>query len=518
MMRLIPLLMVLLSACSLTGKIDRDDPMTVAFLQKHLTVIAGPEMEGRNTPSAGLDKAANYIEDRFKQWKLEPAAGSYRQWYPIHKDSTTKAMLTVNNISAEYGTDFIINARDNRSAELAAPVVFAGYAVQDEGYNDLDKVNVAGKIVMFALGEPKANDIFLASGKKESAWIINGLSKKLKLLQSKGAKAVIILNPAATSFAQNIISQSRVSNFYYPDTTKNYDLPAVQVNRDFAIKAFGSGMEVLYSKASSAAPFEPADYKTLSENTRVSFAKEVVVVKVSNVLGVVTGSDKKDETVYLTAHYDHLGIRDGKIYYGADDDGSGTVAIMAMAKKMADARKAGKGPRRTVVFMAVSGEEKGLWGSKYYADNPVLPLDKASICLNIDMIGRIDTDRKTADSANYLYVIGSDKRSTELPIAVNKNNLQPSPLVLDLKFDDPKDPFRIFFRSDHYNFAKKGVPALFFYDGMLKADYHRPTDTVDKIEWELYKKRMQYIDNILNDIANREETLKRDLPIPAMTR
>src|SRR5690606_19211936 len=135
-----------------------------------------------------------------------------------------------------------------------------------------------------------------------------------------------------------------------------------------------------------------------------------------NVLGVVEGSDKKDEYIFVTAHYDHLGIRNGKIYYGADDDGSGTVAVMALGAAFAKAKTEGKGPRRTMVFMTVSGEEKGLWGSEYYADNPIYSLEKTSVDLNIDMIGRNDTERTSADSNNYIYVVGHDKLSSDLPI------------------------------------------------------------------------------------------------------
>jgi len=238
----------------------------------------------------------------------------------------------------------------------------------------------------------------------------------------------------------------------------------------------------------------------------------------SNVLGVVEGSDKKDEYVFVTAHYDHLGKHDGKIYYGADDDGSGTVAVLEMAEAFAKAKAAGKGPRRTIVFMTVSGEEKGLWGSEYYSENAVYPLDKTSVDLNIDMIGRIDTERMKADTLNYIYVVGHDKISSELPLINEAINNKYTGLTLDYKFDDPNDPERIYFRSDHYNFARKGVPVLFFYDGMLQSDYHKPTDTVDKIYWKLLEKRTRMIFLTAWEMANRENMLKRDKPIPTSTR
>ena len=211
-------------------------------------------------------------------------------------------------------------------------------------------------------------------------------------------------------------------------------------------------------------------------------------------------------------------MRNGKIYYGADDDGSGTVAVMVMAEAFAKAAAEGNRPRRTMVFMTVSGEEKGLWGSEYYSDHPFFPLDKTSVDLNIDMVGRVDTERKTDDTLNYVYVIGHDKISSDLPIINEAANKKYTNLVLDYKFDDPNDQNRIYFRSDHYNFARKGVPILFFYDGMLKSDYHQPTDTVEKINWNLYEKRTKMIFYTAWEMANRDDMLKRDTPLNMGTR
>jgi Zn-dependent M28 family amino/carboxypeptidase len=167
--------------------------------------------------------------------------------------------------------------------------------------------------------------------------------------------------------------------------------------------------------------------------------------------------------------------------------------------------------------MTFSGEEKGLWGSEYYAENPVFPLNKSTVNLNIDMVGRIDPGRTTGDSTNYIYVIGDDKLSTDLkPISTNINSKYTN-LELDYKFNDPSDPEQIFFRSDHYNFAKKGVPIIFYFDGIHK-DYHRPTDTVDKINFDLMEKRVQFIFLTAWEMANRENMLKRDIPLPDMER
>ena len=235
----------------------------------------------------------------------------------------------------------------------------------------------------------------------------------------------------------------------------------------------------------------------------------------SNVLGLLPGTDLKDEYLFITAHYDHLGKRgDSVIYYGADDDGSGTVSVIELAEAFAKAKAAGKGPRRSIVFMAVSGEEKGLWGSEFYGSNPVYPLEKTTADLNIDMIGRSDTSRK-GDTVNYVYVVGDDKLSSELKPISEAANKKYTKLQLDYKFNDPNDRNRIYYRSDHYNFAKHGVPIIFYYDGMLGSDYHKPTDTPDKINYPLLARRAQLVFYTAWEMANRNEMLKRDIPLDA---
>lgn len=256
--------------------------------------------------------------------------------------------------------------------------------------------------------------------------------------------------------------------------------------------------------------FGPKEYAV---NIALGFQKNTITLQSSNVLGLLEGSDLKDEYVVLTAHYDHLGKKNETIWFGADDDGSGTVAILELAKAFAKAKAEGKGPRRSILFMAVSGEEKGLWGSDYYSSHPAFPLEHTTVNLNIDMIGRIDPSRSYGDSSNYIYVIGDDKLSSDLKPISETVNKKYSKLELDYKYNDPKDPQRIYYRSDHYNFAKKGVPVIFYFSG-LHPDYHRPTDTPDKINYGLMLKRTQLVFYTAWDMANRNDMLKRDIPLP----
>jgi Zn-dependent M28 family amino/carboxypeptidase len=301
------------------------------------------------------------------------------------------------------------------------------------------------------------------------------------------------------------------------------------ISADFPKKSATPTKGNMYTKANTAKGFAMLSISKdlanailgTSNYTKGSFATQVnlVATKVtenlesSNVVGFVPGTDKKDEYLVVSGHYDHLGKKGDVIWYGADDDGSGTVSVMQMAETFAQAAKKGKGPRRTVVFVIVSGEEKGLWGSDYYSEHPLFPLANTTADLNIDMVGRVDTERQSADSLNYVYVIGHDKLSTDLPVINEAANKESSNLTLDYKYDDPADKNMIYYRSDHYNFAKKGVPVLFFYDGMLLADYHKPTDTIEKINFELMQKRVMMIYYTAAEMANRDEMLKRDLKL-----
>jgi len=227
-----------------------------------------------------------------------------------------------------------------------------------------------------------------------------------------------------------------------------------------------------------------------------------------NILAYLEGTDKKEELILITAHYDHLGIKSGFIYNGADDDGSGTAAVIELAEAFSMASKEGFGPRRSILFMLFSGEENGLQGSKYYTDNPVFPLATTMVDLNIDMIGRVDARHK--DSINYIYIIGSDKLSSGLHRVNEASNNQYSKLKLDYSFNDAKDPNRFYFRSDQYNFAKHDIPVIFYFNGTHE-DYHKPSDKVNKIDFILLSKRAKLIFYTAWELANRNEKIIVDI-------
>ena len=487
-------------------------------LKKHLTRIASEEFEGRETGTEGQRRAAEYIEEQFRSLGLKTAGSlkGYQQLYPLYQDSLQETTLKINGSKAEFGKDFITPLNVNESGKFKSRnIVFAGYGIDDPNYSDYTSLDVKGKVVIIFQGEPKKEGKYFISGSNRSSeWTYPGLSKKIAMAASRGAAGVFLINSIQENFNPRMVENGKKTGMYFPrNKAAEKSINVAQLSHAYARELIGSNFDTLLKMIRTNQLIDKQWAWEKKVKVQFRLTKHRTTINASNVLGVIEGTDKKEEYVFLTGHYDHLGKRDGKIWYGADDDGSGTCAVIEMATAFVKAATEGHRPRRSLVFMTVSGEEKGLWGSEYYTDHPVFPLDKTTVDLNTDMIGRIDTERKSGDTLNYVYVIGHDKLSSDLPVINEGANNKNTKLVLDYKFDGPNDPNRIFYRSDHYNFARKGVPILFFYDGMLKADYHRPTDTIEKINWELYEKRARMIFLTAWEMANREDMLKRDIPL-----
>ena len=231
-------------------------------------------------------------------------------------------------------------------------------------------------------------------------------------------------------------------------------------------------------------------------------------VQTENVVAIIEGSTLPEEYIVISSHLDHEGIKNGEIYNGADDDGSGSVALLEIAEAFQAAVEEGNGPKRSIIFLHVSGEEKGLLGSRYYTDNPLYPLANTVANLNIDMVGRTDPKRES-DNDNYIYLIGSDRLSTELHQVSEAANKATVNLTLDYTYNAEDDPNRFYFRSDHYNFAKNNIPVIFYFNG-THADYHKPTDTVEKIRYDLLAQRAQLVFYTAWELANREQRIVVD--------
>lgn len=463
--------------------------ITAAELKTHLYIVAGKEMEGRETATEGQRKAAAYIQDHFKALGLAPGNGtSYQQAFPVYTDKNGSTSIEVNG---QESYDILPNGAIEATYYLSE-IVFVGDGITDSTHDSYKGLDVAGKAVLIMPGK---------SGMRRSR---NAGSNFVENARLHGAAVIL--------FPMNNITPGRYGGGMYTKAYKPTAGPNFYMMSDYIAKNI---LGDSYKADSAAVKNGNAVSRVIKAEIVLKNKKSIERMESTNVLGVIEGTDKKDEYLFVTAHYDHIGVHDGVINYGADDDGSGTVAIIEMAQAFMKAKAEGKGPRRTIVFMCVSGEEKGLWGSEYYSDHPIFPLDKTTADLNIDMIGRIDPLHKGKDSANYVYVVGDDKLSSDLrPIseAVNKKYTK---MALDYKFNAPNDPERIYYRSDHYNFARKGVPVIFYFNG-VHADYHKPTDTPDKINYELLAKRTQLVFYTAWEMANRDGMLKRDIPLPSI--
>lgn len=220
-----------------------------------------------------------------------------------------------------------------------------------------------------------------------------------------------------------------------------------------------------------------------------------------NIWAFIKGSEKPEEVIVVSAHYDHVGIKNGDIYNGADDDGSGTVALLEIAQAFEIAKKEGHGPKRSILFFHATGEEHGLLGSEYYSQNPLFPFENTIADINIDMIGRRDVEHPNTN--NYVYIIGADRLSSDLDAICSIANAKYIQMDLDYRFNALSDPNHFYERSDHYNFAKHGIPSVFLFNG-VHADYHKKTDTVEKIEFDALTKRAQLAFTIAWELANRE--------------
>jgi hypothetical protein len=459
-------------------------------LKKRLYIVAGADMQGRETATEGQRKAAAYIESEFKSLGLQPGNNdSYQLFYNVYHDSLTDAAFEVNGQAFQLDQDFNPSMNNISATMRFSEIIFVG----SNAIDSLKKSNLAGRAVMIIGGLP----IRFGRGIEGGVY---------QALLSKGVAAIISV---ASSYPRTT-PVSRTANPYLTAYSRNVMPQVFTVSENIA--------RAILAKDYDNAKTNTSLIKTYDANVLLDVRKTTIKGQSSDVIGVLPGTDLKDEYVVISAHYDHLGMRNGAIYYGADDDGSGTVSVLQIAQAFARAKAEGKGPRRSIIFLANSGEEKGLWGSDYYTSHPTFPLEKTTADLNIDMIGRTDSSRKTGDSANYVYVVGDDKLSTDLRTISEGVNRKYLKMELDYKFNDPNDRQRIYFRSDHYNFAKHGVPIIFYYDGMLGADYHKPTDTPDKINYNLMAKRAQLVFYTAWDMANRNEMLKRDLRLDVPVR
>jgi hypothetical protein len=499
------------------------EAITAAQLKDYLYFVASDEMEGRDTPSRGLDLTAKFIALNLSRWGVKPAGtdGTYFQKFALasRRVAPDQTIASVNGQSFKIGEDFITQSYPG-TADGQIVYVGHGYVSGVMNINAYQGVDVKDKIMLVAEGFPKGvtfNDIRSGAAQGPDQYA-----------REHGAKGIIIIPSQSTL----TIWDQRYNNSLTPtrpafeSLQQRARVPVITASEKM-IGAILQGEKIDYEtikKQMSEGAF--GESFNLSPNKQASFTvvAKVETMATQNVVGVIEGSDPvlKNEYVAIGAHYDHVGIRPNaqgdKISNGADDDGSGTVATLAIAEALS---KSPQRPKRSVLFVWHAGEEKGLLGSAYFTDNPTVPINQIVTQLNIDMIGRSkkEGDSKPANvnltGPNELYVIGSKMMSTELgelSEAVNNSFLK---LAFNYKYDAPNDPERFFYRSDHYNYAKKGIPIIFYFSGVHE-DYHRPSDHADKIDYEKMEKVTRTIFATMWKLANAPMRPKVDKQLSAV--
>ncbi len=469
--------------------------VTEAELKEHLYTYASDEFEGRETGKPGQKKAIEYLKAEYQKLGIPAAKGgdNYFQDVPLEMIYLPIGSMTVNGTEFPIGEDLLTFSKAEGNIE---EIVYVGYGIEEGDYNDYGNLDVKGKWVLMKAGEPKNDDgTFVLSGTSiKSVWsnLSESPQKRSDLATKKGVKGIIYFDDKNFSrykrYYKNMKTNSSGQMSFKEED--NSTPPTLVVNSKLAKAIFN---DIENDNAT----------KTLPVALSVNLKSTNEAIDTENVVAVLKGSDKPDEYVVISSHLDHIGITaDGRINNGADDDGSGTVALLEIAEAFKKAADAGNGPKRSIVFLHVTGEEKGLLGSQYYTDSdPIFPLEQTVANLNIDMIGRIDPKRE--GQRNYIYLIGSDKLSTDLHNLSETVNKKYTNIELDYTYNDENDPNRFYYRSDHYNFAKNNIPIIFYFNG-THDDYHRPTDTPDKINYDLLENRTRLIFHTAWEVANRD--------------
>lgn len=487
--------------------------VTAEGMKKNLTVLASDEYEGRETGQKGQKMSAEYIKKYYQELGIKPYASAqlkdgYQQSFPLAVFNPQEVKISTGARKFEPNTDYFSWANTIGDTTIQIDKIeFCGYGINTVVYNDYDKINVKDKAVLILDGEPYKADgkSMISQSAEPSMWGGNFRTKQAEA-KKLGIKYLLIadknLQASYTKFEHRITS-TRMS--IGSRSEPNYPL-IIYVSQEMANELLG-GKNSISSITEKIGKSGKPVHMEIKKPLTLEISQKKYGISAENVMAYLEGSDLKDEVIVLSAHYDHLGIHDGKVYNGADDDGSGTVAIMQLARAFAEAKRQGKGPRRSLLFLNVSGEEKGLLGSEYYSEHPVLPLEKTVCDLNIDMIGRLDADHP--NNPNYVYLIGADKLSKDLHNISEAANKTYTKLELDYRYNDESDPNRYYYRSDHYNFAKNGVPVIFYFNG-VHADYHQETDEVSKIDFNKMEKITRLVFFTAWDVANRTDRIKID--------
>lgn len=527
-------------SCAQTKKLESSTPKLISYqdriridyLRKHLSALAADSMEGRETGMPGQKKAARYLADEYSRLGLKPVGddGSYFQNFELsalQRDSIVYSVYRLGEDGKSLADRSVESSRSSGnfirsfggSDTLSGEIVFAGFGINDagRGIGQLEGMDLEGKWVMVYQELPG-----VMNGDTLYDPSFNGRARFESIMARKQAAGMLLIpsmsDPEFEATAEKyqlVYGQpGSMSLKYLDDSGGGFSGGYNLVKPSFAAELLGleGGAEELSTLRESLlgdlAGFKPRS--TGYSLTHKPYLSELTV-ETENVAAYIEGVDDslKDEVVVLTSHYDHVGIGQpdstgDRIYNGADDDGSGTVALMNVADALMQAKSDGYGPRRSILILHVSGEEKGLLGSRYYSDHPIFPMEKTIANINIDMIGRIDPEHEKKGISEYAYIIGSEIISSEMDSLLKVANSKSGNIVLDKSYNDLEDPNQFYRRSDHWNFGRFGIPFVFFFTGVHE-DYHRPSDEIEKIRFDKMAKIIRTIYATTVTVANETE-------------
>lgn len=514
------------------------ESITADFLRKHLSVIASDSLRGRDTGTAGIEEAENYIADFYRSLGFQPKGvdGTYFQPFDLNATVTDSLVYTTYRVD---GTDSLrvnhsVEAENHTSDYLtnfggAGPIegdiIYAGFGVEDSLNNvhNLEGDAIAGNWVLMFDQIPYV---------VESDTLVNSnytaRSRLVALIRDYGARGILLISDQTESEFNKIAEVNskvigvpdNLSLAYRGNGSRTYNPPYAytQISPDLAAEILGvKGEKGLWELRESTIE-NLQEFRARKTSYYLEFApyQEDRTIEARNVLAYLEGADPdlRDEVVVVMGHHDHVGVGTPSesgdyIYNGADDNGSGTVGLMAIANAFHQAEKEGFRPKRSILFLHVSAEESGLLGSRYYSDHPIIPIEQTIAALNTDMISRSDPEHIDAGVTDYVYLIGGEIISSQLDSLVVNANQQTVNMQLDRKYNDLNDSNQFYRRSDHWNFGRLGVPFVFFFTGVHE-DYHAPGDEVHDVDFEKYPRVARLIYNSAVNIANFEGTPKVD--------
>ena len=489
------------------------ESITAGELKVHLDVIAADEFRGRNTPSQELKIASRYIATLAENYGLKPLMpnGSFFQEIPLEVNTIDQAQTQMRLILGHriydfsFPDDFGIYGRSTQDMKMAGRVLFVGFGFSSpkSGWDDLEGLDLKGKIVVMLDPDLPENHQLRTPENQRL------LYRRSRAIGSRGAAAVLM-----------VVSKDREKNF----STKGYffdDSPRCRLANDLKTISTSTSQqtylraEIRHAMATEILGISVAEledmFAALREGKQVPWREldnrrmDISIVtqqrrdKTYNVVAWLEGTDErlKEEYVLFGSHHDHIGAREGKIFNGADDNGSGTVAMLELAQALQIAK-----PKRSVIFVWHTAEEKGLWGSRFFVEHSPVPVEKMSAELNMDMICRNDPD--------HLYIIGSNKLSSELDGIIHAVNDKYIRMSLDYKYEDPQHPDNFFFRSDQYPYIQYGIPAVWYFCGTTE-DYHQETDTIDRVDFTKMEKVTRFVYLTAMVIGNKPEMLKLNI-------